>query len=587
MPYLITLMSIILTSKRYLPRVVRDDCCLEGILAADALEYDHTATVECLASPHKPQYNGGIIRNPELNHGLDSWSSFGNSKVEHRHAEGNGFIVARGRNQSYDSISQKVYLRKDLLYTFSAWVQLSDGEIPIRAVLKTRTGFRHIGVVEAKSGCWSMIKGGITADSSGVAQLYFESVSHTSVEIWIDSVSLQPFTKDQWASHQRQNIQKNHKRKVQISVVDKGNNPVANATVSIVQNRLGFPFGSAINTNILNNPAYKNWFTPRFGVTVFEDELKWYSNEPTIGQEDYSSADALLAFAKQNLIQVRGHNVLWDDAKYQPAWVGSLTTSQLSDAVWRRHNSVLTRYKGQMIGWDVVNENIHFTFLEDKLGPDASGKFYAAANAIDATATMFLNEYNTIENPNDPKVTPSSYVNKIIQIQAAGGHNLGIGLESHFKISPDIAYVRSGIDVLGATGLPIWITELDVLGGPSQAQYLEQVLREFHSHPKINGIVLWAAWKPGGCFRMCLTDNNFNNLETGNVVDKLLREWGGLAVTTTGTTDSEGIIEVELFHGDYKVSVDGGRNDSSPSYVGLHETKANEIGEKSHWSLIV
>lgn len=114
---------------------------------------------------------------------------------------------------------------------------------------------------------------------------------------------------------------------------------------------------------------------------------------------------------------------------------------------------------------------------------------------------------------------------------------------------------------------------------------MEQILREAHAHPKINGIVLWSAWTPSGCYQMCLTDNNFNNLETGKVVDKLLKEWGGLAATTTGMTDSDGILEASLFHGEYEVSVRS-RNGNSVSYLGVHDTKANEIGQKSQWSLI-
>lgn len=85
-----------------------------------------------------------------------------------------------------------------------------------------------------------------------------------------------------------------------------------------------------------------------------------------------------------------------------------------------------------------------------------------------------------------------------------------------------------------------------------QAKYLEQILREGHSHPKVNGIVMWSAWSPQGCYRMCLTDNNFRNLATGEVVDKLLHEWGG---RVEGKTDVNGFFEVSLFHGDYEVNL--------------------------------
>ena len=72
-----------------------------------------------MANPHKPQYGGGIIRNPELNQGLKGWSTFGGAKIERRESGGNHFIVAHSRNQTYGSFAQKLYLQKDKLYTFS------------------------------------------------------------------------------------------------------------------------------------------------------------------------------------------------------------------------------------------------------------------------------------------------------------------------------------------------------------------------------------------------------------------------------------------------------------------------------------
>uniref|UniRef100_A0A2N9EXT9 GH10 domain-containing protein n=1 Tax=Fagus sylvatica TaxID=28930 RepID=A0A2N9EXT9_FAGSY len=514
---------------------------------------------QCLANPHKPQYGGGIIKNPELNHSLRGWSTFGNAKIEQRESGGNKFIVAHSRNQPHDSISQKLYLQKDKLYTFSAWIQVSDGDLPVAAVFKTTSGFKHAGTVFAKSKCWSMLKGGLTVNASGPAELYFEA-NNTSVEIWVDSISLQPFTQEQWKSHQDQSIEKTRKRNVRIHVVDEQGNPLPNASISIVQKKVGFPFGSAINKNLLNNPAYQNWFKSRFTVTVFENEMKWYANEASQGQENYQDADALLQFAQQNSIAVRGHTVLWEDPTVIQGWVNSLSPTDLAKAAAKRINSVMSRYKGQLIAWDVVNENLHHSFFEDKLGQTASGSFYNQAKTIDGTTTLFMNEFNTVEDSRDGKSAPDKYLQKLKEIQSFPGNNdlkLGIGLQAHFNNNPpNLAYARATIDTLASTGFPVWITELDVaksLGDPTQAQYLEQILREFHAHPKVNGIIIWSAWSPGGCYQMCLTDNNFNNLQTGNVVDKLIKEWGGS--TLAGTADTQGFFEASLSHGDYEVKI--------------------------------
>ncbi|KAH7833648.1 hypothetical protein Vadar_008429 [Vaccinium darrowii] len=52
-----------------------------------------------------------------------------------------------------------------------------------------------------------MLKDGLTVNASDPANLYFES-KNTSVEIWADSISLQPFSEKEWKSHQQQSIEK-------------------------------------------------------------------------------------------------------------------------------------------------------------------------------------------------------------------------------------------------------------------------------------------------------------------------------------------------------------------------------------------
>ncbi|KAA8545771.1 hypothetical protein F0562_020778 [Nyssa sinensis] len=528
----------------------------------NALSYDYNVTIECLANPHKPQYGGGMVVNPELKLGLKGWNAFGDAKIEQRVSRGgNSFIAAGYRKQPHDSFSQKFYLEKQKFYTFSAWLQVSHGNAEVVATFKTSTGFKHAGWVIAESGCWSMLKGGLVVNASGAAELYFES-KNTSIEIWVDSISLQPFTKDEWKSHQVQGIEKARKSKVKLQAVDATGTPLANATVSVTQSNLKFPFGCAMSKHILTNTRYQNWFTSRFKVTTFEDEMKWYSRERSRGKEDYSVSDAMLQFANKNGISVRGHNIFWNDVQYQPEWVKSLSPDELSSAAEKRLNSVVKRYAGKVIAWDVVDENLHFSFLESKLGENASAVYYHKTHQMDSATTLFLNEFNTIEEMHDGSSTPAEYLKKIREIRSTGFNGpLGIGLEAHFP-TPNLPYMRASIDKLAAAGLPLWLTELDVSSGPSQALYLEQVLREAHAHPAIKGIVMWASWKPEGCYRVCLTDNNFKNLATVDVVDKLIREWslGG----SIGSTDAEGFFGTKLFHGDYQVTVThSGVNDSS------------------------
>ncbi|XP_054793474.1 endo-1,4-beta-xylanase 5-like [Prosopis cineraria] len=559
-------------------------------LVRNTLTYDYPACIECLPNPQEPQYGGGIIRNPQLDEDLQGWSPFGEAKIEHRESRGNKYIVAHSRNQPNDSVSQKLYLEKDNLYIVSAWLQVNGGgggDVLVAALFKTENGLKHAGAAIVKSNCWSMLKGGLTVEeASGPADLYFES-NNASVEIWVDSVSLQPFTKEQWKSHQYQSMEQTRKGKVQLQAVDEQGKPLANSEINIKQKSTSIPIGCTINPNILTNLAYQSWYLPRFKYATLEDQMKWFVNEPVQGKEDYSAADALIHFAQQHGISVRGHNVHWDNPSLQPSWVHSLSPAQLNEAVSRRQASIMTRYKNKVISWDVVNENVHYSFLESTLGSNASASIYKVAHDLDASAIPFMNDFGTIEDTKDILATPVQYIQRLKDIQSFHGYSgwpVGIGLEGHFT-NLDMAYMRASLDMLGALGMPIWLTELDVNSQPNQAQLLDKILREALSHPKVQGIMIWAAWKPEGCYRMCLTDNNFKNLPTGDVVDKILKEMGSNRLR--GQTDASGLYEAYLFHGDYEVEITHSSLPNSTiahhfSVVPSHDLNITKVTLKAH-----
>uniref|UniRef100_A0A0D3HCM8 GH10 domain-containing protein n=1 Tax=Oryza barthii TaxID=65489 RepID=A0A0D3HCM8_9ORYZ len=492
-----------------------------------SLEYDHTASIECLRDPMKPLYNGGIIQNGEFNSGLMGWSTHRDIKAGLSSSpSGNKFAVVQradslsGAAVPSRSVYQKIQLQGDTHYSLSAWLQVSAGAAHVKAFVKTPNGERVVaGSVSAQSGCWSMLKGGMTAYSSGPGQIFFES--DAPVDIWLDSVSLQPFTFDEWDAHRQQSAAKVRRSTVRVVVRGADGAPMANATVIVELLRAGFPFGNTLTKEILDLPAYEKWFTSRFTVATFENEMKWYSTEWTQNNEDYRVADAMLKLAQKYNIKLKA-------------------------AMQKRLKSVVTRYAGKVIHWDVVNENLHFNFFETKLGPNASPMIYNQVGALDKNAILFMNEFNTLEQPGDPNPVPSKYVAKMKQIQSYPGNSalkLGVGLESHFS-TPNIPYMRSALDTLAQLKLPMWLTEV---------KFLEQVLREGYAHPSVNGMIMWAAWHAKGCYVMCLTDNSFKNLPVGTLVDKLIAEWK--THKTAATTGADGALELDLPHGDYNLTV--------------------------------
>ncbi|KAL0335090.1 UNVERIFIED_CONTAM: Endo-1,4-beta-xylanase 4 [Sesamum radiatum] len=508
--------------------------------------YDYSASIQCLAEPLDPQYGGGLVGNPNFDSGLDEWSVFGGGKV----------AVRKSKKGSVEP----------------AWLQLDKGKDIVSAFLKIPNGQSIIvGSVIAKSGCWSMLKGGFTVHENMKAEIYFTS-KNTQVELWIDNVSLKPFTRIEWQQQQNKSIDRVRKRKIRIHVISKEGLKLPGANIVVNQIRPYFPLGCSTAGTIINHKAYQDWFTSRFTATTFNNEMKWYYTELYPGKENYTVTDAMVSFFKKNRIAIRGHAILWAAGNVTQPWVKILPPKEILKAAIRRTGSVVSRYLGDVIAWDVMNENLHYSFYEEKIRPNATAMFYQIARALDPQTPLFLNEYNTLEFPLDMAVIPSKYVEKIREIRSFPGNErlkMQIGLQGHFWRKPNVSHMRATLDVLGAINTPIWITELDTKRGPNQAAELEEVMREAFSHPAVEGIIVWGGWKPTGCNQTCLTDknydalpkgcaemclidNNFKNLPAGDVVDKLINEWK--TTNVTGVTDGDGVFEHKVFLGDYSVT---------------------------------
>lgn len=504
--------------------------------------YDYSAYTECKQHPEAPLYNGGVIKD----------EFFGCHET-----------VSGSWSPSIVLVNLTAVTR----YSFSCWIKIRRGATD-SALLKARLstfdgGMKCIGTSIIKRDCWSFLKGGFVLDSTSESSIIFFQITDGSkiIDISVASASLQPFSVEQWEMQQNNSIKTKRKRAVAIHASDSDGNRIPGASVSVQQISRDFPFGSAIAKTILGNPKYQQWFVDRFNAAVFENELKWYATEPHPGQLNYTLADEMLRFVHAHQILARGHNIFWEDPKYTPSWVRNLTGDELRSAVGSRIESLLSRYKGDFVHWDVSNEMLHFDFYERRLGANASGEFFAAAGKADPLATLFMNDFNVVEGCEDARSDADSYVERMRELVLEGAAVEGIGIEGHFG-KPDVVLMRAALDKLGTMGLPIWLTEIDIAGRFDrllQAKYLEEVLREGFSHPWVNGIIMWTALHPNTtCYQMCLTDDNFLNLPAGDVVDRLLKEWQ--TRVAGGETDDHGTYNFDGFLGEYKIGVSFGNH---------------------------
>lgn len=90
--------------------------------------------------------------------------------------------------------------------------------------------------------------------------------------------------------------------------------------------------------------------------------MKWESLQPTEGDFDYTTADEIVSFAKENNMAVRGHCLVWHNQT--PDWVfldssnNPVTKEVLIKRMKNHIINVMTHFKNKVYCWDVVNEAI-------------------------------------------------------------------------------------------------------------------------------------------------------------------------------------------------------------------------------------
>jgi len=143
-------------------------------------------------------------------------------------------------------------------------------------------------------------------------------------------------------------------------------------------------------------------FATEANIFVPETALKWDQTEPRPGEFNFTEGDSIAAFASRNDMMVHGHTLVWYAAI--PAWVSQITTSQEAKAALERHIATqVSRYRGKIWAWDVVNEAIEPEEHLDNgyrnsvwlrsLGADYIDLAFRLARDADPAPPLCLSEY--------------------------------------------------------------------------------------------------------------------------------------------------------------------------------------------------
>jgi endo-1,4-beta-xylanase len=239
-----------------------------------------------------------------------------------------------------------------------------------------------------------------------------------------------------------------------------------------------FTIGTAVSPQGLKRADESQLIIQQFGSMTPENAMKMGPIHPAEKYYFWKDADSIVAFAKQNNLMLRGHTLCWHNQT--PRWLFIDSTKNPPDTVSKEvllqrlkdHiTTVVSRYKGSVYAWDVVNEAISENpneYMRNSAwyricGEEFIAKAFEYAHAADPDALLFYNDYNET-NP----VKREKIFKLVKSLKDAGVPIHGVGLQAHWSMH-DITegQVDSTISKFAELGLKVQITELDLKVQPS------------------------------------------------------------------------------------------------------------------------
>lgn len=252
-------------------------------------------------------------------------------------------------------------------------------------------------------------------------------------------------------------------------------------------------------------------------IASSKDTTKW----------NWSGLDSKYNYAKSHNLIFKEHTLVWGNQ--QPSWISSLSKDEQLKYIETWIRQVGARYPDMQLV-DVVNEAIathnppdgkngRANYKEALGGNGSTGydwvikSFELARKYMPEKTKLLLNDYGIINSNN----ATSIYL-KIINLLKERGLIDGIGVQGHrFALeNTNVSTLKYNLDRLAATGLPIYMTEVDLgnlnnSGTPNDDQQLalyKKIFPVLWEHPSVAGVTLWGSLEGKMWQETCYLINN-------------------------------------------------------------------------------
>lgn len=215
-----------------------------------------------------------------------------------------------------------------------------------------------------------------------------------------------------------------------------------------------------------------------YNILTPENCMKPQPIHPTEDRYNWTTSDALVQWCEASGVKVWGHTLVWHAQTgrwfFGPGANGQPVTRELAMERLREHiMTVVGRYKGRVMGWDVVNESIEdrgageTENLRDRswykaIGPDVLTLAFKWAHEADPGAQLYYNDYNIERGAVEKNGKHASSMMLLKRLIAEGAPIHGVGIQGHWHLDTNLADVEKAITNYASLGLKVSITELDV-----------------------------------------------------------------------------------------------------------------------------
>lgn len=212
-----------------------------------------------------------------------------------------------------------------------------------------------------------------------------------------------------------------------------------------------------------------------FNCLTAENCMKMQYVQPEEGVFNFKPSDALVHIANKAEMEVVGHALVWHHQV--PHWIfkdkqGNTVSREVLIQRMKDHiYKVVTRYKGQIKYWDVVNEAVDLkyedgqqvAFLRESpwykiIGEDYIELAYRFAHEADPDALLLYNDYSMTD------LVKTQFVADMVKdLKDKGIPIHGVGMQGHWHLEwPTRSDLRKALDILSEVGVKVSVSELDV-----------------------------------------------------------------------------------------------------------------------------